>query len=1083
MDAREATITEGANARFQVTLGNLTNTQEYTVRYRIEESGDFVANNSDLGTHTHTFTASGASAVRNLPNIRTENDATDEPNGTITCTVIAIQQSGNFTENSITTGNTATITVQDNDIPAATTTAATLTSIDAVAATITEGTRAQFRVTLGNLTSTQEYTINYNIRKVGAFIADSDLGNGNITFTASATAQIRTIRIDTVSDTTDEPSGSVTLRVDSIGQTGNFNNRRYSNGNEYTITINDDDDPPVVVKPRVRLSVPNTNINEGDRVSVTATLDKRISPAAQVVIPITITRGSAEAADFTQGAGNITIASGALSGSRIIATAEDNNDYDDETFTISLGALPAAVQAGTPSSLDMTILDDDVRPPVVIPTVNLSSPDTSLREGQTGRVTVTLSAARTVATVIPLTTARDGAEATDFTVPASLTVAANSLSASGNVVIAQDNDYDDEAFYVRLGTLPAGTMAGSNTELRFTIEDDDTKPTVSLSAASSEIEEGSSVDVVVTLSHAANFASTIPLTLQRVSAESGDVTGPSSVTIAAGVLTARATFRTAQDDDEDDDSFTVRLGTLPSHLEFGAVTSLSFTILDDDGDGTGRITNVNTIHNNNNNENFNNADNINNIAVNVVVPETDIPDIINRDLETSGTIDLDTKGFTSIGYFQGRLVLAGHPEAPNAVFLSDTNKYDTYTAGTEDDDALFLQIDRGPDVGAHWMHTWQDRIVFGSSNGIYQLMPSTNDGVVTPTSFRILYTSTIGTSFDVPGVLTEKGIVFADAEDTALFRYSYDDDDDIFSAAPISNTVRGVNRRKIVGLHYNHSNPPTLLIDGLTVDGSDPNDTNNLVRAIFDEEKGHIAGTEWLFPDEWLGIGGVLPTERGTWVTQIGNPPDLAEHNLVGQDRFMVGFISDFDKRDLDWSVVAGSDTAFSSIASGLDYFAEGQVVVVKNRENGFTSDNWVAGGGTLRNSFAATTEVEIGLPIVADFKTMRMVTGQEGGGTSFGQMGRVTKIRFLIRKTNPRYDSTGLLLTARSANVYHAGGDWPRVEYSVDNFLAGDEDSYWVEIEPEKVWNPDPWVEVRADYLNGVELLAIVLRYETGEN
>ncbi|MCY4557635.1 MAG: tandem-95 repeat protein, partial [Chloroflexi bacterium] len=63
---------------------------------------------------------------------------------------------------------------------------------------------------------------------------------------------------------------------------------------------------------------------------------------------------------------NITINGGSTTGTGTISTSEDD-DTDDETFTVALGTLPSSVTAGSPNSVEVTITDDDPRnrPPTV----------------------------------------------------------------------------------------------------------------------------------------------------------------------------------------------------------------------------------------------------------------------------------------------------------------------------------------------------------------------------------------------------------------------------------------------------------------------------------------------------------------------------------------------------------------------------------------------------------------------------------------------------------------------------------------------------------------------------------------------
>ncbi|MXY14256.1 MAG: hypothetical protein F4Y53_00985 [Proteobacteria bacterium] len=118
------------------------------------------------------------------------------------------------------------------------------------------------------------------------------------------------------------------------------------------VTIKDDELPPL---PTVSLSVAPNPVVEGGSVTVTGHLSSALP--SSVTIPLVLTAGTAEAGDYGALAG-IAIAAGQTAATGTIGTVEDA-DRDDETFTVSLGMLPALVTAGSPSSVEVTIEDDD----------------------------------------------------------------------------------------------------------------------------------------------------------------------------------------------------------------------------------------------------------------------------------------------------------------------------------------------------------------------------------------------------------------------------------------------------------------------------------------------------------------------------------------------------------------------------------------------------------------------------------------------------------------------------------------------------------------------------------------------------
>ena len=108
-------------------------------------------------------------------------------------------------------------------------------------------------------------------------------------------------------------------------------------------------------------------------------------------------------------------------------------------------------------------------------------------------------------------------------------------------------------------------------------------PAVTLSASPNPVAEGSSVTVTATLSAALSGAVTIPLTITDNTAEPADHGTLASITIAAGATSNTGTITTAQDPDDQDETFTVALGTLPASVAAGMPASVQVRIQDDEG--------------------------------------------------------------------------------------------------------------------------------------------------------------------------------------------------------------------------------------------------------------------------------------------------------------------------------------------------------------------------------------------------------------------------------------------------------------------------------------------------------------------
>ena len=334
--------------------------------------------------------------------------------------------------------------------------------------------------------------------------------------------------------------------------------------------------------PTVTLSAAPNPVTEGSSVTVTATLSAALS--TNVTIPVTVSTSGANTAE----AGDvgtltsITINSGQTAGTGTIATNQDP-DGDDETFTVAFGTLPSTVVAGSVTSLEVRIVDDD-------PEVTLTAAPNPVAEGSSVTVTATLSYALSSAVTIPLTLTDNTAEPADHGTLASITIASGATSGTGTITTAHDPDDQDETFTVALGTLPATVVAGTPGSVQVRISDDESNlPAVTLSVSPNPVAEGSEARVTATLSRttlSGRFVE-IPLVYRYGTTERADLRSGGGIVILRGATTGYTTMFTNRDADTDDETLTValdELGLLAVELRPGYPASVEVTITDTGGD-------------------------------------------------------------------------------------------------------------------------------------------------------------------------------------------------------------------------------------------------------------------------------------------------------------------------------------------------------------------------------------------------------------------------------------------------------------------------------------------------------------------
>ncbi len=337
----------------------------------------------------------------------------------------------------------------------------------------------------------------------------------------------------------------------------------------HTITLTDDDGIPIT------LSLSPTSVVEGaeaTQVTVTATLDEgAVGTPTDITISDdgtgTATTGTDYAAisDVT-----LTIAEGSATGQVMLSftPTDDNVDDDAETVVIA-GAAPTGFVV---SSATLTIADDGPSD-----TVNLTVTPTAIDEAG-GAVEVTIKAelnamVRNTATTVTLSydssgsagVPSDGEYAGDA--PGTLTIAANTKSATKDLTITPANDdvdEDDETIVIA-GTTSAAAISTVNSAT-LTIRDDDTASTViNLSANPSSVGEADG-----------SMAATITVTATL----SGDKTRNSDTVVTLGsALTGTATL--TSDYTSTYAALTTKTITIPAKMSSANLTTFTITPVDD----------------------------------------------------------------------------------------------------------------------------------------------------------------------------------------------------------------------------------------------------------------------------------------------------------------------------------------------------------------------------------------------------------------------------------------------------------------------------------------------------------------------
>ena len=352
---------------------------------------------------------------------------------------------------------------------------------------------------------------------------------------------------------------------------GTFN---YRSGDKVRVCLTD-------TAPIVTLVLTPDSISEsGGSSRVTATVEQ----ASETPFTVTVSADAvspAVAGDFELIANRIlTFAANAVqSTGTVTITARNNNvDAPDKTVTVA-GELSSGARPWAPSSVELTIRDDDSEP-----TLNVTVDPATIAEAE-GTSTIKVSASGSTfaeSQTLTLTLGGEATETDDYTVSAkSLTLGATQTEVTATVTAVDDSVHEDDETIVVTANHGANQVGTAQT---ITIRDDDL-PVLSIADATA-VAEGEAAQFVVTLAPASGKQVTVSYsTADGTATASEDYAAASSTTLTftAGDTTKTISVATTEDTrNEATEAFTVTLsGPANATLKSDAKTATG-TINDDD---------------------------------------------------------------------------------------------------------------------------------------------------------------------------------------------------------------------------------------------------------------------------------------------------------------------------------------------------------------------------------------------------------------------------------------------------------------------------------------------------------------------
>jgi hypothetical protein len=334
--------------------------------------------------------------------------------------------------------------------------------------------------------------------------------------------------------------------------------------------------------PTVTLTTGATSIAEnGGSTTVTATL------SAIYLAPVTVTLSTSGTAtsgtDYALSATTITIPAGSTS-ANVTLTGTDDAVYEgSETVIIDISGVTNGTESGTQQKT-VTITDNESGP-----TVSISSSFSVSTEGGSGlTITATQSGTSSLATTVNFSFSGTAIYGTDYTMSSSITIPAGNTSATTSLVPTDDAlDEPTETIIIDVSSVTNGTENGTQ-QLTINLNDNDSPPTVTMSASTNTIAEAAGTSTITaTLSAVSGQDVTVTLTATGTATSGTDYSmGTTSIVIAAGSSTGTTTVTAIQDAlDEPNETVILNITGVTNGSEFGTQVQ-TITITDDDASPT-----------------------------------------------------------------------------------------------------------------------------------------------------------------------------------------------------------------------------------------------------------------------------------------------------------------------------------------------------------------------------------------------------------------------------------------------------------------------------------------------------------------
>ena len=344
-------ITEGGSATFTLTASPTPQSQ-LTVNVNVVDSGNF-ADSGQAGTRTVTVGTGGSGTLT----VSTDNDHTDEPDGTLTATVT------DGTGYTLGTTSSSALDVTDND--------ATTVTLAGSAGKVTEGSSKTFTLTLsrgliqgetltapltfaGTATRNTDYTLS-GTAATGVTYTSLNSGTARIKFTGpnlGTTATVATVTFNATTDSTSEsPEESVDIGLGTPVPTGlSGGTTKIDNLSSFNI-----EEPAPL--PSITVTG-GAAVTEGAAASFTVSATP--NPSSSLTVNLNVTQSGQFVASADRGTKTVTVGTTGTA-TYTVDTVGDQVNEADGSVTVTVGS-GSGYTVGNPSAASVAVSDDDIAP-------------------------------------------------------------------------------------------------------------------------------------------------------------------------------------------------------------------------------------------------------------------------------------------------------------------------------------------------------------------------------------------------------------------------------------------------------------------------------------------------------------------------------------------------------------------------------------------------------------------------------------------------------------------------------------------------------------------------------------------------